>query len=150
MASVFDVAKYILTNSCEMTAMKLQKLVYYAQAWHLVWDEEPLFSEAIEAWANGPVVRPLYEAHRGKFKLSAADFAHLGNTRNLSKSQKETISGVLDFYGGKTAQWLSDLTHMEDPWKETRKEAGLAEGVRGSAVISHSSMHEYYSSLQRK
>jgi len=53
--TVIDVSRYILERMGEMTAMKLQKLCYYAQAWSLVWDERPLFDERIEAWANGPV-----------------------------------------------------------------------------------------------
>ncbi len=112
MATVFDVAKYIMAESGEMTAMKLQKLVYYAQAWSLVWDEEPLFSEVIEAWSNGPVVRPLYDAHRGAFKVNASMF-HRGNTSKLKVHQKKTIDAVLAYYGTKPAQWLIDLTHME-------------------------------------
>ena len=43
MASVFDVAKYILHKLGTVTTWKLQKLVYYCQAWSLVWDDEPLF-----------------------------------------------------------------------------------------------------------
>lgn len=65
MASVFDVAAYILERQGPMTTWKLQKLVY-CQAWSLVWDDDVLFPEEIEAWANGPVVRELYNAHRGK------------------------------------------------------------------------------------
>ena len=42
-AKVDDVASAILNRLGEMTAMKLQKLVYYSQAWHLVWEEKPLF-----------------------------------------------------------------------------------------------------------
>ena len=45
MNSVFDIAQYILSATGEMTTMKLQKLVYYCQAWSLVWDEEPIFNE---------------------------------------------------------------------------------------------------------
>ena len=47
--------------------MKLQKLVYYCQAWSLVWDDMPLFESRIEAWANGPVVLDLYYRHRGQY-----------------------------------------------------------------------------------
>ena len=43
MADVFDVAAYILKKKKALTSMKLQKLVFYAQAWSLVWDEKPLF-----------------------------------------------------------------------------------------------------------
>ena len=49
MVSVFDAAAYIVEKTGEMTTLKLQKLVYYAQAWSLVWDERPLFDEKIEA-----------------------------------------------------------------------------------------------------
>ena len=54
MANVFDTAKYILEQKGDMSTMKLQKLCYYSQAWGLVWDDEPLFDEDFEAWANGP------------------------------------------------------------------------------------------------
>src|SRR5207244_218694 len=69
-ASVFDVAKYILKQVQRTSAMKLQKLMYYSQAWSLVWDEAPLFPEKICAWANGPVVPELYAKHRGEFQVS--------------------------------------------------------------------------------
>lgn len=142
--TVFDAAAYILERDGEMTAMKLQKLVYYSQSWSLVWDEAPLFEEAIEAWANGPVSPDLYAAHRGKFKVGPG--AIQGNT-NLTESQKATIDEVLNFYGAKSAQWLSDLTHLEDPWKQARVRAGVADGQNCQEQITLSDMHEYYSGL---
>ena len=60
MAKVKDVAQYILEKQGDMTTIKLQKLVYYCQAWALVWTEAPLFEEKIEAWANGPVTPELF------------------------------------------------------------------------------------------
>lgn len=146
MATVFDVAKYILQQRGPMTTMKLQKLVYYCQAWSLVWDEEPLFEEKILAWVNGPVVRELYEKHRGKLNL-APDWEGLrdADAEELTGSEKETIDKVLEFYGDKTAQWLSDLTHKERPWREARR--GMADTEYSEAEISTASMHEYYSGL---
>lgn len=142
MANVFDVAQYILQKQGKTTVMKLQKLVYYSQAWSLVWDEEPLFDEKIEAWANGPVVRELYEAHKGKFEI---DSLEKGNPDNLTPEQTETIDAVLEAYGDQTAQWLSDLTHCEEPWSEARK--GIPDGLTCSREIPLAFMHEYYSSL---
>ena len=139
-----DVAAYILREQGEMPAMKLQKLVYYSQAWSLVWDDKSLFRDRIEAWANGPVVRNLYKAHRGQYLLSSIPG---GDPEKLNNVQRETVDAVLEFYGDKTSHWLSALTHMEDPWRNTRKEAGLLSGQRGKALISHASMAEYYSSL---
>lgn len=125
-----------------MTTWKLQKLVYYSQAWSLVWDERPLFQAQIKAWANGPVVPVLYHKHKGKFRVSSWPD---GDPSKLTASEKATINGVLDFYGDKTSQWLSDLTHNEAPWREAR--GSLAPGERGSEVITLDSMLRYYSGL---
>jgi uncharacterized phage-associated protein len=145
-ASVDDVAVYILRKQGRMTAMKLQKLVYYAQAWSLVWDEAPLFPERIEAWANGPVVPDLYRQHRGRFEVSAGDFP-AGEPDRLTDAERETIDVVLDFYGSWSAHELSELTHREGPWRHTRARAGLAPGARGTAEISHEELFEYYDGL---
>lgn len=142
MANVYDVAAYILRKVGSVTSMKLQKLVYYAQAWSLVWDETPLFEERIEAWANGPVVPVLYECHKGEFRLQSISE---GDPDKLSDNQQDTIDKMLEFYGDKTSQWLSDLTHKEDPWIEAR--AGIPAGQRSNQEITRASMMEYYSGL---
>lgn len=142
MANVFDVAAYILDKQGSMTTWKLQKLVYYSQAWSLVWDDDAIFPEEIEAWANGPVVRELYNAHRGKYRLSVLK---KGDASILTKDQSETVDSVLKFYGDKSPQWLSDLTHMEEPWQLARR--GVPDGVRGDAVIQKETLAEYYGSL---
>lgn len=144
MAKAVDVARYIITRANEMTAMKLQKLVYYSQAWSLVWDEEPLFEENIEAWANGPVVKALYEYHRGQFKVNENTFLD-GDINALNLNQKDSINKVLDELEDKSGQWLSELTHMESPWKDAR--GNLKPTERSNKVIDISAIHEYYSSL---
>jgi len=143
--SVFDVANYILRKLGTTSAMKLQKLVYYAQAWSLVWDEKPLFREKIKAWANGPVVPQLYQAHKGQFAVKHNDLH--GDPDNLAGYQKDTIDAVLNFYGEKTAQWLSDLTHRERPWRDARM--GIPEGERGNTEITHAALADYYGNIQK-
>jgi uncharacterized phage-associated protein len=142
MASVFDVAAYILAEEGEMTAWKLQKLVYYSQAWSLVWDERPLFPERIEAWANGPVSPDLYKAHRGAFVVKTIAG---GDAKKLDKDGKETVDAVLLHYGDKSSQWLSDLTHREPPWRDARR--GIPDGERGDVEITHGAMADYYGNL---
>lgn len=142
MASVLDVAQYILKTHGPMTATKLQKLCYYSQAWHLVWDEKPLFKERIEAWANGPVAPSLYSQHRLQYMV---DSVPGGDLSNLDTSERETIDMVLDFYGKKSGAELSELTHREAPWREARGE--LPPGARSTTVIPHSAMAEYYEGL---
>jgi uncharacterized phage-associated protein len=144
MAALFDVARYITDRQGEMTAMKLQKLMYYAQAWHLVWEEEPLFDADFQAWANGPVLPELYARHRGMFKVSANLFAD-ANAGAVTDDERDAIDRVLGFYGDKTAQWLSNLTHQEGPWVDARGDAAV--GALSDAIITQASIHEYYSQL---
>lgn len=143
MANVFDVAKYILKSCGSMSTMKLQKLCYYCQAWSLVWDDEPLFKEEFQAWANGPVCKELFSHTQGQYSVSYDD--ELGNENNLSYEQKATIDSVLEHYAPHDAQWLSQLTHMEDPWQQARK--GVALGFGCSNIITKESMAMYYGSL---
>lgn len=144
MATIFDVAKYITERTGEVSAMKLQKLMYYAQAWNLVWEEDPLFADDFQAWANGPVLPKLYARHRGMFKVDASLFTD-ADSANLTDSERSNIDKVFAFYGDKTAQWLSNLTHQENPWLDARGD--LPVGAASDAVIPQAAIHEYYSSL---
>jgi uncharacterized phage-associated protein len=144
MADVFDVAAYILNKQGRMTTMKLQKLCYYAQAWHLVWAEKPLFDEPIQAWANGPVCPELYQAHKGKFDIDARELPQ-GNPQALTDRERRDIDEVLRFYAPMGAYHLSELTHHEDPWKDARGD--LPVGARCNTVITLAAMAEYYGSI---
>lgn len=143
MANVFDTAKYILEQVGPMSAMKLQKLCYYAQAWSFVWDDTPLFPEDFQAWANGPVCPELFEKTKGKYTVSAKD--ETGGEGNLTNDQKYTIHQVLLSYGCQSAEWLSQRTQMEDPWKLAKK--GLPLGAGCDHVIRKESMAVYYGGL---
>lgn len=143
MASIFDVAKYILNRLGRISTMKLQKLCYYCQAWALVWDDEPLFEEEFHAWANGPVCKELFSQTKGNFFVTAED--EPGDEQNLSDEQIETIDTVLEYYAKHDAQWLSQLTHMEQPWKLARKD--VPSGSSCDNIITKESMAEYYGSI---
>jgi uncharacterized phage-associated protein len=145
MANVHDVAAFILEQIGATTAMKLQKLAYYSQAWHMVWEENPLFDSEIEAWANGPVIYELYREHKGKFRV---DSWPRGDASKLTRHEKSSIRAVTESYGGFTAHQLSEMTHQEDPWLNAR--AGVEDGRRSNSTISVASMHEYYHGLSRK
>lgn len=141
MATIHDVAAYVLGKRRSMSAMKLQKLVYYSQAWSLVWDDRPLFESRIEAWANGPVAPDLYARHRGEFTIHG----WAGDPDALEKDERESVDAVLEYYGPMSAAELSQLTHREPPWRDARK--GVPAGERCENEITHAAMAEYYGSL---
>ena len=69
----------------------------------------------------------------------------IGNPRLLDQEQQDTVDAVLEYYGNQSAQWLIDLTHMEDPWIQTR--GGLPIQERGNRVMPLDAIANYYSSL---
>ncbi len=144
MASIFDVAKYILEKKGNMSTWKLQKLCYYSQAWEIAWTEIPLFDEDFEAWANGPVCPDLFRIHQGKFIVDVKDI-FIGNSNNLTQEQKQDIDIILKDYGEMEPYDLRELSHSEAPWKNAR--GNLPEGEKCQNLITKTSMGEYYGSL---
>lgn len=144
MASVSDVAKYILHQRGRISTWKLQKLCYYSQAWTIAWTEHPLFSEEFEAWRNGPVCPELFHIHQGKFSVEESDIKE-GDMSVLTEDEKDSINIVLRDYGDMEPYDLRELTHSEAPWKIARGD--LPDMANCSTVISKDSMGEYYGSL---
>jgi uncharacterized phage-associated protein len=139
MLTCFDVAKYFLAQIDEdagdlISNLKLQKLLYYAQGFHLAVFDAPLFSESIEAWTHGPVVPDLYHEYKdyGARPIpppECMDFSvYDDNTREL-------LDDVYSMYGQFSAWKLRNMTHDEPPWLE-------ASVTR--SVISHESLKEYF------
>lgn len=145
MATVRDVAAYILQQRGPMTAMKLQKLCYYAFGYHLVWEERPLFPERFEAWANGPVSPDLYTCHRGRFNLQAGEVP--GDPSALDHGERESIDLVLEGFGDFTAHQLSTMTHRESPWLNARTRAGAQDLDRCSEELSDEDIAEFFDSV---
>ena len=100
MANILDVSRYIVMNHGPMTTMKLQKLAYYCQAWHLAWEGEPLFAEEFEAWANGPVSPKLFSYHKGMFTVDTAFLADFSEGR-LNSKERAVVDDIISFYGDK-------------------------------------------------
>lgn len=145
MATVCDVAAYILSKRGPMTAMKLQKLCYYAYGYHLAWEGTPLFPQRFQAWANGPVSPALYRNHAGRFTLAAGDIP--GNPDDLSDGERESIDLVLRGYGDLTAHQLSVMTHRESPWLKARERAKVAPMERSDERLRDGDIYEYFDDL---
>jgi len=128
-----------------ITHLKLQKLVYYAQAWSLAARGKPLFDEDIQAWAHGPVVPSLFRAFRdyGMDPIPAP-----ASVPRLDSETVELLGEVLEVYGEHSARKLEQLTHRERPWRDARGD--LPPEARSDAVITKAAMQSYYSELSRR
>jgi uncharacterized phage-associated protein len=139
LAKVDDVAAAVLDRTGPVTSMKLQKLIYYCQAWHLVRANTPLFEDRIEAWSQGPVIPSIYKKHRNKFQVSSWPG---GNAQALDVKELETIGWVLDKYSHFSAESLSRMTHIELPWRIAR---GLSQpDEKSSEEITQPKLKYYY------
>lgn len=132
--SVLDIAEYILQRKPDVSTLKLQKLCYYAQAWSLVWDGEPLFGEQVQAWMNGPGVRELRDVHKGDFSVRSVG----GGADNLRPEARETVDAVLDAYGGMPHEMWDNPAHIE-PYENLSEEgqARLADIGLQEAAMRH-------------
>lgn len=129
-----------------ITHLKLQKLVYYAQAWCLAVLNEPLFDEDLEAWAHGPVARSLYDTYSGT-KWNPIEPPG-GDEAPFSEEQVDVLQEVAEAYGRYASKRLEAMTHNEEPWLEAR--GNLPPEERSNAKISKETMARFYSDLLKK
>lgn len=140
--SASDVAKYLLEKKGTLTGFQLQKLLYYCQAWSLVVEGKPLFSDEIRAYEHGPVIPSVSMQHKGQVRVHPSDIA--GDSLLLSEADAAFIDTVLNAYDGLTGDQLECLTHCEEPWLRCYNQRT---SPSSSAVISHEAMREYYARL---
>jgi uncharacterized phage-associated protein len=140
MLSAHEIAKYFVSLVDEeagdsISNLKIQKLLYYAQGFHLAFFDKPLFGEAIKAWMHGPVVPQVW--HEFKEFGSGPIPVERINLEKYSAGTRRFLDEVYEVYGQFTASRLRELTHSEPPWKNTKQ----------GEPISHSSMKAFFKTL---
>ncbi len=126
-----------------MTNLKLQKLVYYAQAWHLAKFNDPLFKDPIEAWTHGPVIRKLYNHLKKAGNEAITPIQIGGSIENIPQVTQKFLDIIWEKYGKYEAWFLRKLTHNESPWKRARK--GCKEDEPSNNILDNDFMARYYS-----
>lgn len=130
-----------------ITHLKLQKLVYYAQAWSLAIPErdKPLFDEEIQAWAHGPVAESVFHEFKGSSweALPAPEIAP-----EIDEDDEEFLHEILAVFGEYSGKQLERMTHSEDPWKAARGD--LPPEARSNTVIDKKLMMEFYRDLYER
>ena len=138
MLTALDVARYFVSQ-CDHDAgdnvsnLKLQKLLYYAQGVSLALHEQPLFSEHIEAWQHGPVVPSVYHALK-VFGSGAVVLCEGVDFEKFDDETRSVLNEVFEVYGQFSAWKLRNMTHDEPPWAETPQ----------GGVISQGKLKEYF------
>ncbi len=137
------VAEYIISLTNEeagdtISNLKLQKLLYYSQGFHLAIHGKPLFENEIQAWQHGPVVPDVYDEYKkhGSSSIPRNEDADLSDIV-ADETAKEVIDEVYSVYGQFSAWKLRDMTHQESPWIETVQ----------SAEITHEALNKYFKDL---
>ena len=136
MATVYEIAAHISSRLGSVDRYQLHKLVYYVQAWSLVWRKRPAFEGRIEAWTHGPVAPSLQTemVHRASSSILRA--------APLTPEEAAHVDRVLLSYGHMSADQLIKITHEEAPWRDARE--GLAPTERSSNEITKEAMQAFY------
>jgi len=148
--SAENVAKYLIFLASKsfvgdnkeregITNLKLQKVLYFAQAYYLANFKKPLFKESIEAWKYGPVVPSLY--HKLKRYKSDSIITEKDES-SISEEDKNILQQVWNIFGGYSTSRLVDIVHAHTPWKESFES--------DNKIISNKAIKEYYSPLLSK
>ena len=150
MNSIHDIADYIILRvksedkDASLINLKLQKLLYYVQAWSYGINKKPMFDGEFEAWVHGPVNREIYNRFNpAKYLYSEINVSDcLNRDASLSPDDAEFIDFILENYLKYSGAELERLSHNEMPWIKTRGDLNVNE--RCDKVITPELMMEYY------
>jgi len=113
--------------------VKIHKLLYYVQGYHLAWNGRPAFAETIEAWINGPVVAELWRAEKYDPPTEHEPF---------DAGVLEVVFMVASRYGHLSGKDLIKLTHNEDPWRDL---AESDDTTSSNTPIAHDALVAFFS-----
>ena len=138
-----------------ISPLKLQKLLYYVQSWHIAkFEKELLFDTLPEAWVNGPVYREVYNQYKTTFFKNenivttldeiqlSEQLQHCQNNLKIDENQLELSTTVLEAYSKLSDERLVLMTHSEAPWNEAR--IGLSPIQRSENKLSVDTIYNYF------
>lgn len=150
MTTIDNACDYIILKLTEggagLNLLKLQKLLYYVQAWSLALSNQRMFEGKFQAWVHGPVNRYIYDRFRNDKSLYSAvgtqDIREGFSLEHIRAEDQTFIDEVLEAYAPFTGTQLEDLTHREEPWITARQ--GLLPSARCENEIDERVMATYY------
>lgn len=120
MYAVQDIAEYVIWYSEKqdfgISNLKLQKILYFIQAYFLICSDRTCFYEKIEAWDFGPVVPEVYKRYK---QYGSMDIHGIPEEEPyLCQNDKERINEVVDNFADYSATDLVEITQKQVPWIE--------------------------------
>lgn len=152
MRTINQICDYIIfrlksEENVPLSNIKLQKLLYYTQAWHLAFHKKELFDGKFEAWIHGPVNREVYSRFNNtKYMFSeiySTDIIDTNITEKLSEEEIKHINIILEHYAKYSGVELEDMSHKEEPWIRARE--GYEPNQRCVVEIDNEFLGEYFS-----
>ena len=145
------VAHYFMSKSKAINRplpnQKLQKLLYYAQAWSFVLNNKRLFNYKFEAWIHGAAIPVLYRRYRDFGANNIVEEYDESEFALLTDKERELLDEIWDVYGPYDAQYLEILNHNENPWQKARHD--LLPYDLATVEISETEMKRYYTEKLR-
>lgn len=148
--TICSVADYVIVKLEEagagLNVLKLQKLLFYIQAWHLAIKQKPLFDAKFQAWVHGPVSREIYDrfsnTHMMYGAITSKDVAEHDQAESLDQEAADFVNEILEAYASYSGTKLERMTHDEEPWIQAR--GGLPNSARCETEIDEGLMASYY------
>lgn len=145
MASVNEVAKYIIENCDNVTPKKLQELAYYVQGWSNALLNRSLIDDThFEAWVQGAVSKELYQTYK-KYGWNTINEPAVDVELNFTRNEEDVLNSVIETYGHLSGNELEAQIRLETPWINQR--IGLDDDEPSNNVISEDDMRTYYRSI---
>lgn len=121
-----------------ITHLKLQKILYFAQAAYLSLYDKELFIEDFQAWKYGPVIENLYHVYKdyNNGVLPVPD----GYTPDLDEKKKVFLDGIWELFAKYSVGELINITHNHSPWKEAFDKGN-------NVVIEKKTLQVYYKDI---
>lgn len=145
MLNALDVANWFVSKANSqivdelpegISNMKLQKILYFAQAAHIVIHNKPLFKEEIEAWQYGPVVDVVYQEFKSFKNAPIKKVASNSYEETIDDNTALFLNSTWDIFGKYSAAKLVQMTHDHRPWKEAYRAT--------NKTITKSALKQYY------
>jgi uncharacterized phage-associated protein len=127
---------YILEKIGKMSHLKLQKLLYFIEGYHLAYFKKSLIDDDFEAWVHGPVSRSVYNkltcqsVHHSDISYTCHENETLPSqilSETLTTGQLELIDEVLELYSNESGLALESITRKQAPWINARKNHHVAD-----------------------